>query len=245
MYDNLIFLRGGIQTAGSSYTHISRSGVHSTELIMVTEGVLYMFVGEERYTLSRGDVLRIPPEAPHGGYRECEGVSFIWLHMTGISEDELPNTVIKPLGFDRATLLAREILHYSASLEMPAECADYLARVLIAELTVGEESSGRALRGVKEFLKERGGMPSTAEEVARALGYSEDYLSRLLKRSLGVGLKQYIDRVRLDSIKRELLLGEMTLAELGAYFGFSDYKSFLKFFKYHEGVTPTEFINSY
>lgn len=42
--------------------------------IMVTEDMLYMFVGEEKYTLSHDDVLRIPPEVPHGGYRESEGV---------------------------------------------------------------------------------------------------------------------------------------------------------------------------
>ena len=42
-----------------------------------------------------------------------------------------------------------------------------------------------------------------------------------------------------------LLETEHTLAEVADLSGFTDYKLFLKFFKYHEGMTPTEFREVY
>ena len=46
-------------------------------------------------------------------------------------------------------------------------------------------------------------------------------------------------------IKRLLLETEHTLAEVADMSGFTDYKLFLKFFRYHEGMTPTEFRKVY
>lgn len=35
------------------------------------------------------------------------------------------------------------------------------------------------------------------------------------------------------------------MQEIAAKSGFSDYKLFLKYFRYHEGVTPSEFRSAY
>ena len=165
--------------------------------------------------------------------------------MTGVGEAELPSPILSPSGFERAAFLAREAIHYGSSDRLPKECADYLMRVLLAELTAVRDETDGVVYAVKRLVGDGGGKLSSAKEVARALGYSEDYLSRILRKACGVGLKQYIDGVRIDAIKRELLTEDMRLSEVALSFGFSEYKAFLKFFKYHEGITPTEFIRSY
>ena len=243
MYDNVKFLRGGIHTAGEGYVHVTRDFVRSSELIIVTEGTLYMMVDTEKYELCRGDILYIPPYTRHGGYRESLGVSFIWLHFSG-ADEELFTKGRLPISSDRATLLAREILHYAHSEEYPEECSDYLMRVLISELSCQRVPFCPAVRAARSLISERGGAVG-AGECAELLGYNVDYLCRLFKKECGIGLKQYIDRIRLDAIKRELLTGKDSLSGIAESFGFNEYKSFLKFFKYHEGLTPTEYVNSY
>ena len=49
----------------------------------------------------------------------------------------------------------------------------------------------------------------------------------------------------MDHIKKLLLTGDMTLTQIASSTGFAEYKYFLKFFKYHEGITPTQFLASY
>ena len=60
-----------------------------------------------------------------------------------------------------------------------------------------------------------------------------------------IPLKSIIDEKRLHEIKRMLLESEWTLMQIADRVGMQDYKLFLKFFKYHEGITPTEFRRLY
>ena len=45
----------------------------------------------------------------------------------------------------------------------------------------------------------------------------------------------------MDYIKKQLLTDGASLAEVATAAGFEEYKYFLKYFRYHEGMTPTEF----
>ena len=83
------------------------------------------------------------------------------------------------------------------------------------------------------------------EEVSEHLGYNADYISRLFKANYGKSLKEYINDVKISHIKQLLLTSNLSLTDIACSTGFDDYKYFLKFFKYHEGVTPTQFLKSY
>lgn len=87
--------------------------------------------------------------------------------------------------------------------------------------------------------------PLTESAVAAYFGYNPDYLNRLFKASFSKTVKQYICDKRLEYIKELMLCCELPLKEIAIKSGFSDYKYFLKFFKYHEKITPTEFYGQY
>ena len=76
-------------------------------------------------------------------------------------------------------------------------------------------------------------------------GYNADYISRLFKAHYGKSLKEYMSNVKIDYIKQLLLTSELPLSDVAYNAGFYDYKYFLKFFKYHEGITPTQFLKAY
>ena len=60
-----------------------------------------------------------------------------------------------------------------------------------------------------------------------------------------MGLKAVISEYKMNRIKQLLLESERSLQEIASKSGFSDYKLFLKYFRYHEGVTPSEFRSAY
>jgi YesN/AraC family two-component response regulator len=82
-------------------------------------------------------------------------------------------------------------------------------------------------------------------DVARQFNYNEDYLSRVFKTFYPDGLKAHIDAVKMQRIKHDLINESISLADISARYSFGDYKYFLKYFKYHEGVSPTKYRQAY
>lgn len=243
MTGNLKFLRGGIFSTDRTYKHISRT-ISSTELIIMRSGTLAMEIGGERILAEEGDVLKILPKEPHGGYEETEGCSFIWLHFDGATADMLPPRLSRPRSLDRVHLLAREVLHYERAEGYPEGICECILRALLAELCYVHEEDGSLIARIKEYARRHRLTGFSVAELSEELGYNPDYLSRYFKERCGTGLKQYADGVRTEAIKRELLVGGR-LAEVCERCGFSDYKYFLKFFKYHTGMSPKEYLETY
>ena len=121
-------------------------------------------------------------------------------------------------------------------------------RLLVLELAAqsNHPSDGSArINEICEWIRVHSDRALRSSETAAHFGYNEDYLSRLFRKKYGMGLKQYIAEARMRKIKTLLLSPDYTLQEIAAMTGFSEYKYFLKFFRYHEGSTPTQFRSLY
>lgn len=69
------------------------------------------------------------------------------------------------------------------------------------------------------------------------------YFSTYFKRNFGVSYREYLEKLQLQLIKRRLKAGATRLKEIADEFGFTDVSHLSKFFKRHEGVSPSEFGN--
>ena len=98
---------------------------------------------------------------------------------------------------------------------------------------------------IREWIRNNSNRAIIADDIANQFGYNKDYLTRLFKAELKVGLKEYITQSRLQAIKTMLLSSEKSLYEIAVESGFSEYKYFLDFFKYHEDIGPTAYRNIY
>ena len=130
----------------------------------------------------------------------------------------------------------------------PDDVRDSLLHVLLAELMsqchTDSGESALAWR-IREWVRINADRAVTVPETAEHFGYNDDYVSRLLRRYYGKGVKAIISEYKLNRIKYLLLESDKTLAEIADETGFSDYKLFLKFFRYHAGCTPSEFRQVY
>ena len=74
-------------------------------------------------------------------------------------------------------------------------------KVLLAEITHGKsDNCGKLLSEIKEYIRRNREMPLKASDIAEKYNYNEDYLNRLFKKELGIGIKKHIDSVRLEAI---------------------------------------------
>ena len=224
--------------------------INDTEIIIAVKGSFTMAVGDAYYPMAAGDVLRIDPGVRHYGTETVtEEASFYWIHFVGATENELPPMYFHADSVSQAELLARQLLHYASDGNYPPESADCLTRLLIMELKTQESRSGaenhRLFSAVKEWVRLNCDAPLKVSDVAEHFRYNEDYLNRVFRRFYLAGLKAYIDEQKMQRIKTDLLEQTDSLSEIAARYGFSDYKYFLKYFKYHEGVSPTAYRRAY
>lgn len=79
--------------------------------------------------------------------------------------------------------------------------------------------------------------------LARKLGTNTSDLSRAINEGLGVNFNEFINRIRVESVKATLLIASPSRSLLDIAFdaGFSSKASFNRSFKLYAGVTPSEF----
>ena len=83
--------------------------------------------------------------------------------------------------------------------------------------------------------------PISTGDVAAAVGFSPNYLSRRFRQTTGIGLHEYLVFVRLRHAARELLSTRDSITEIALRCGFSDGNYFKDSFKKKYGVTPRHY----
>ena len=79
------------------------------------------------------------------------------------------------------------------------------------------------------------------EDIARAVGFSECYFSRIFKKATGKNFRQYLTEVRLKKAESLLMDQNTTVAFVAYGAGFNSLATFERIFKQANGCTPTEY----
>jgi YesN/AraC family two-component response regulator len=144
--------------------------------------------------------------------------------------------------------LLRQLLHYKESTFYPRACCDYTLALLLWEIAkqgAGEPVGNALAERVHEYVRSHTDTLLTVADVETHFGYNADYLSRILKTHRGRSLQQDIIAERLDRAKVLLQTSNYTVEAVARLLGYEDANLFSKFFRYHEGTTPTAYRNTY
>lgn len=109
----------------------------------------------------------------------------------------------------------------------------------LKELTIEAEESGidKAVKYIKEnFSKE-----ISLNDVAKHSYLSESYLSRKIKRVLGIGFAEYITKLRIEKSLELLKNPNAKIIDVASSVGYQDYRYFSQIFKKYTGYSPSEF----
>jgi len=77
--------------------------------------------------------------------------------------------------------------------------------------------------------------------IARQLGMNHTQLSKAFKRHYGLGISEYLNKVRIEASKNLLGIPGLTLKEIAGKVGYASDINFIRVFKKYEGVTPRNF----
>lgn len=83
------------------------------------------------------------------------------------------------------------------------------------------------------------------DKLADALNTSPSYLSRVIKKDLGLSFQEYVSYVRIEKAKELLRETRKPVNEVFSLVGYNNRNSFISMFKKLEGITPSEYRELY
>jgi len=105
----------------------------------------------------------------------------------------------------------------------------------------GDGGSKFDVGAFKAFIDEHYAEDIHLELLARKYNTSPQYMSRLLKRELGIGFQEYLLDLRIRKAKELLIRSDSKIGDIWEAVGFNNRNTFIRAFKSKEGITPSEY----
>lgn len=241
-------------------------------LIIGIRGTLHVYQGETEYNIGPQQHLLFFPGVSHGGVSAAEGyLSYYWCHfrvpggygvvqsaeewLAGSSPGEYYTvpTYGEVKYMDRASILFRQMIDNSQENTSSRHYGNYALSMLVTEISRGahfgqerqENVTQKAVSEIREWVRVNYANELTVQNIAWEFGYNANYLSHAFKQHTGRSLHWYISKTRVGAAKRILLDTALPVKTVSAAAGFKDEKNFMKTFKRLEGMTPSQYRNTF
>lgn len=264
---NTDLIRAETRTRDPSFV-MSGHHCHSCyELFYVHRGECRFLIDDDIYDLRTGDFMLIPPMVLHYTryvFGECER-TVILFRRQDLSEEvqqcmprsaqffaetsvfQVPESAVNQAE-DGIRRLVEETHRSDACSPALRRC--WLQSLLLTCSRVctfregsvsGIQTTDQQILQAAHYISEHYMQPITTRDVARAVGFSPNYLSRKFRLSAGIGLHEYIVFVRLHHAAQELIATGDSITTIALRCGFSDGNYFKDSFKKKYGVTPRNY----
>lgn len=99
------------------------------------------------------------------------------------------------------------------------------------------------IQNILEFINKNFTRKISLQEIAEKEKYSTTYLSKFIKKNLGISFYDYLQKIRMNSACSLMIYSDSLLTEIAYQCGFPNYKSFYLLTKKIYGCTPEEYRN--
>lgn len=134
---------------------------------------------------------------------------------------------------------ARSLRRYSLSLLLME-----LSREALQSFSPGTDLKP-SISKIQDWINHNYLQSLSVREIADQFHYNPDYLSSDFKRHTGMSMTRYIQSKRIENAKNLLTSYNLSIKEAAFSSGFLDEKYFMKVFKAHESITPTDYKKAF
>lgn len=267
------YLRSGkFKALSSDWKHESLPLLFDYELIVVTEGTLYLRYMDEDFIVEAGSYLILPPsKSKRTGLKKAYS-SFYWAHFTvdaknfpsRISQNEfssyeradcfiMPQTGTVPR-LEKMVVQMKQLQDLERN-KYPDITLNATITAILTELygQLSAESSQeydpignkQIYSDIADYIRRNISRNIKISEIADSFGYSPKYLSHLFSEIRGISLKQFIMAQKIETASFFLTDTDRSITEIASEVGFSDMHNFSRTFKKITGLTPSAYRNTY
>lgn len=257
---------GKFTSPNSDWIHMTRSR-EDYELMVVTEGILYIADHEREYEVHPGEYLLMGPTPfQHGTHSgDC---SFYWLHFgynkesqnheilaenTNYSPDRIRIPVTGTLSSTERIIILMKQLQDSDQRYKDSTLNRYLCSAILAEVGAQTHHSPSRDKQLKEqlysdildYISWHIQENLRISQIASHFGYNEKYLTTFFKKYSGIPLKQHLLQSKMEFAKSALSETTQPISQIAYSLGFSDAHNFSNAFRKVTGLSPSMYRESY
>lgn len=249
---NVVYASSGLFEAQNDEWIHPRRIIDSYELIYVVKGRIHLEEDGHQHIINENEVIILLPGRMHRGYKtSAAGTSFYWFHFY-ISDysmlEKLPKSFALSDNLKMKTLLS-QLLDTTNSPLYPDFTPDLIAGTILCELLAQYNhlnKQGRRLTNeIAEWIRINSDKKISVMMVSEKFRYNPDYLTRLFKTDFNMGIKEYIYAERIKAAKNLLISSFYSIKQISDILGWHSLNQFIKFFKYHETVSPKKYRDLY
>lgn len=226
------------------------------EIVFVTGGSATAICGNQRFALETGDLFVAFPNQEHG-YENTKNIAGFVLIVPAqpylsafhsVFEQNIPlQPVLKRGTWEHTGILQLAQMAFpewhSASKAVMQGYGMLIVGKLLPLLTLTKLPAGQAtaMQEVLLYINHHYTEPLSRQEIAKAVGYNESYISHIFSDQLNTTLTDYITSLRINDAKQLLTETDMTVSQMAAHLGFGTIRSFNRAFLKQTGLTPTAY----
>lgn len=223
------------------------------EYIFVKKGTCFIYVNSERITLTEGEAFFIIPWQLHSieGQKGSEmyivtfsneAIAFFDEHIdidNCSTQPYIPNKNVND------TVFSQLVEQKCSSIIALCACANLICDDFLKNNPQPKKSekngadSTIALHATK-YMRTHYKEKLTLPQVAREVGTSASYLSRVLGQANSLGFSGYLDELRISYAQMLLRTTDLKIADIAKSAGYSNIRTFNRKFKEHFFQSPTE-----
>lgn len=235
-------------------------GCKSCIVLYCGSGTGYYEFGGTIRKMTKGQVVLIPPNAPHRYYADNEDPwDHYWIHWQGSLLPVYCERMLEKLPVTLLPTVCTEIealFHTAFDLLLSNyEESDYfylnqLAGHILGLIQCTAGSGGVTWRGERTvesavaYMKRNIRGNITLEELAETTGYSVSYLIQLFRKLRRMPPIEFFQRMKLQAASRDLFFTDASIKEIALSYGFTDPLYFSRRFKQITGLSPKQYRNS-
>ncbi len=129
---------------------------------------------------------------------------------------------------------------YSFQISKVIQCYGKILTTVSEELGKATQSHD-IIQKIGDYLEINYNQPFSQTEYARIFHLNKDYMCRRFKEFYGVSMVTRLNEIRIEQAKKLLRFGDDKIADIALQIGYNDEKYFIRTFKKHVGMTPTEY----
>lgn len=256
---------GKFTSPSSDWIHLTR-GREDYELMVVTDGTLYIADHQQEFVLQKGEYLLMPP-TPYQHGTKSSTCSFYWLHF-GYHREQQDHQVLSTvddtpgyLSFpetgilsspERITILMKQLQDSDRRYKDPT-LNRYLCSAILSEVNAQSRHRTSKDKQLKEqlysdildYISWHAQENLRISEIAAYFGYNEKYLTTFFKKYAGITLKQHLLQTKMEFAKSSLSETTQPISQIAYSLGFSDAHNFSNAFHKITGLSPSEFRATY
>lgn len=217
------------------------------DFTFVLSGSMTYVADGKKYVMEKNDAIFLKPGTVRSRYSGNEPVKYVSFNFHILPDAEFPfDEFIKNcISADIRKLVSafpqsRLSTHYHSAQKLANLLNYMLFEVLdVTSLKSNNEHVIKILRYIEENISEN----LSLQKISEKINLTKEYTSYIFKKEMKKSLTNYINERKMLYAKKLILHHEMSLSDIAAHLGYSNYNYFSRLFKKHFNISPIAFKN--